>query len=214
MTGTRKCEPGCTCKKHSRLTDEERAQRHREQSREGMRKFHRTGAPCPSCGGPKTRQSLLCGGCRRAAQTAGAVSPEERRRQNAEYMRERRANDPGGEWVAKERERNRVHGRKYFLKYRFGLTLERWDALLISQSGRCYLCEDLLTSRIDVDHDHSCCPGSKTCGKCIRGLACQKCNQGVGQFGDDPDRMELVARNLRAANDHLREGQVGPAGAE
>ena len=56
----------------------------------------------------------------------------------------------------------------------------------------------------DVDHDHSCCPGSKTCGKCLRGLACQKCNQGIGQFGDDPDRMRRVADNLEAANCRLR----------
>jgi hypothetical protein len=47
-----------------------------------------------------------------------------------------------------------------------------------------------------VDHDHSCCPGRKACGKCIRGLLCANCNQGLGKFKDDP-------KLLRNAIDYL-----------
>lgn len=119
-------------------------------------------------------------------------------------MRNLRVNDPDGAWVEKERARNRVHGRRYFLKHRFGLTLAQWDQMLIAQSGRCYLCGDPLVSRVDIDHAHTCCPGIKSCGKCIRGLACQQCNQGIGQFQDDPDRMRRAADNLEAANRRLR----------
>jgi hypothetical protein len=28
-----------------------------------------------------------------------------------------------------------------------------------------------------VDHDHTCCPGEYTCGKCVRGLLCDDCNK-------------------------------------
>ena len=40
----------------------------------------------------------------------------------------------------------------------------------------CSVCERLDVV-LSVDHDHSCCPESKkSCGKCVRGLACADCN--------------------------------------
>jgi Recombination endonuclease VII. len=51
-------------------------------------------------------------------------------------------------------------------------------------------------SDLCVDHDHSCCPGSTSCGKCVRGFLCTHCNKGIGHFSDEPAR-------VRAAADYL-----------
>ena len=40
-----------------------------------------------------------------------------------------------------------------------------------------------------IDHDHSCCPGKRTCGKCVRGVLCHQCNVGIGLLGDSPARL-------------------------
>ena len=40
----------------------------------------------------------------------------------------------------------------------------------------CSVCERRDVT-LSVDHDHGCCPKSKkSCGKCVRGLACADCN--------------------------------------
>lgn len=60
---------------------------------------------------------------------------------------------------------------------------------LKAQSGKCKLCGinsgDIEPKKFHIDHDHACCPGKKSCGKCIRGLLCSNCNTGLGQFRDD-----------------------------
>jgi hypothetical protein len=117
-------------------------------------------------------------------------------------MRNRRAEDP--ERARKEaRDQYKKNGRKHNLKWKFGITPEQLDALLVRQTGRCYLCEDPLTGVIHIDHARSCCPGNRSCGQCIRGLTHQKCNQGIGQFNDDPDLMRKVADALEAAQAQL-----------
>ena len=67
---------------------------------------------------------------------------------------------------------------------KFSITVEQWEQMLITQSGRCSICLIILLDP-HVDHDHSCCPGRKSCGKCVRGLTCKPCNIGIGLFYDD-----------------------------
>jgi len=42
----------------------------------------------------------------------------------------------------------------------------------------CAVCR--MTENLSVDHDHSCCPGEHSCGKCIRGFLCRTCNFAEG----------------------------------
>ncbi|MFJ6281387.1 endonuclease domain-containing protein [Arthrobacter subterraneus] len=64
-------------------------------------------------------------------------------------------------------------------------------------------------TRLSIDHDHACCPGDYSCGKCIRGLLCPNCNRGLGLFKDD-------AALLQSASSYLvdsRNGREGTAGS-
>lgn len=76
------------------------------------------------------------------------------------------------------------------LKGRYGLTPEEYQALLELQDGRCYICHNRPgVKRLSVDHDHKCCAGEISCGECIRGLLCTRCNQYLGDIRDNVDAM-------------------------
>lgn len=62
-------------------------------------------------------------------------------------------------------------------KFRYGITEEQYDNLIAEQDNACAVCRTEFTDsvRASVDHDHNCCAGTKSCGKCIRGLLCLHC---------------------------------------
>ncbi len=71
------------------------------------------------------------------------------------------------------------------LKYKYGITWDDYEIMLASQGNGCAICGTLEPGgkgRFHVDHDHSCCPTEKTCGKCVRGLLCHKCNVRLVHF--------------------------------
>jgi Recombination endonuclease VII len=85
--------------------------------------------------------------------------------------------------------------RRNMIKHLYNLTHEQFLARVEDQCGKCTICGHVPESPYDfhVDHDHRCCPGKKSCGKCIRGLLCDKCNRGLGYFGDDPQVLRQAA---------------------
>jgi hypothetical protein len=95
-------------------------------------------------------------------------------------------------------------------KYR--LSVDAYKAMLAEQGGACAICgvdspTDVRTSRFHVDHDHACCPGSKSCGRCVRGLLCHACNTALGNFSDDPKRLTAALAYLDGRKtDHTRPG--------
>lgn len=50
--------------------------------------------------------------------------------------------------------------------------------------------------KICIDHDHSCCPGTYSCGACIRGILCSFCNLLEGLM-QTPDRADKLAAYMR-----------------
>ena len=66
----------------------------------------------------------------------------------------------------------------------YQMSKERYVALFDQQGGRCAICDDPISftgKNTHIDHDHSCCPGKRSCGQCIRGLLCAHCNRMLGQ---------------------------------
>jgi len=96
------------------------------------------------------------------------------------------------------KERRIVNQRRQQLKL-YSLTTEDYDEMLVRQGGVCAVCRTAPQDNraLAVDHDHSCCPDKRSCGKCVRALLCTNCNTILGMAGDDPDRLERLADYLR-----------------
>lgn len=122
------------------------------------------------------------------------------RHENAERVREVRAaywaanrdrlRAAADAWKDANPERHKFLQRRSHLRRMYGLTPEQYDALLVAQGGVCAICEAASDERLHVDHDHACCPGKASCGKCIRGLLCGKCNRLLGWYEKVRDRVE------------------------
>jgi len=109
------------------------------------------------------------------------------------------------------RKRSRLKARAAYLLRTYNITLETYLAMLAAQGGTCAWpgCPASGKARfLAVDHDHACCPGPTSCGKCVRGLLCFVHNRAIGQAGDDPTVFEGVAAYLRRSGHLTQEEQV------
>lgn len=88
----------------------------------------------------------------------------------------------------------------YSLRWRWNLTEEQYDAMLVSQSGGCAICHTSDPGggrgRFCIDHNHACCPDQSSCGLCVRGLLCLACNRALGLLRDDAARFRSAATYL------------------
>lgn len=132
----------------------------------------------------------------------------ERARQASRESSRRNRTKPG--WRAKKREwneanpdRRRLHSRRALCK-KHGISIGRYQELLASQRGVCAICkrpEAEKGNNLVIDHDHRCCAGAFSCGSCIRGLLCNKCNQGLGCFSEESVRLMAAYRYLFSPQD-------------
>lgn len=96
-------------------------------------------------------------------------------------------------------ESNRVRERRRLLRL-YNITQSDWDAMVERQGNRCAICPtDRPGGRGEswhIDHDHACCPGKGSCGRCVRGLLCGDCNVAIGRMRDDPVLLRAAASYL------------------
>lgn len=74
-----------------------------------------------------------------------------------------------------------------FIRRKYGLTPEAYDAMVIAQSGRCWICN---SNADDLAVDHSHVTGA------VRELLCRPCNVSLGNAQESPERLRSMAEYL------------------
>ena len=101
-----------------------------------------------------------------------------------------------------------------YVQRTYAITDDEYQAVYEAQGGVCAICRRANDryKHLAVDHDHSCCPGSVSCGKCVRALLCKPCNRDVlGHLRDDPGALRraidvVETHPAQAVLTHVRGG--------
>jgi hypothetical protein len=118
------------------------------------------------------------------------ANPDPAKRRVREWQLNNRERYAANQRRWKESGGKALSDRRSHLKCKFGLTPAEYEEKLAAQGGGCALCgrKPAPGRQLDIDHDH------KT--GAVRGLICNSCNQGLGQFRDDPIRLAHAAAYL------------------
>jgi hypothetical protein len=112
---------------------------------------------------------------------------QEHKEQFAEYRRRHRERNP---------DRTLEHRKARLSNY--NITPGDYEVLLAKQGGVCAICfQTNKGKQLAVDHDHACCSGEKSCGKCIRGLLCTRCNSVLGFIEDSLEILLSMVHYLK-----------------
>lgn len=140
--------------------------------------------------------------CKECIRKQDGVYRSQNREQIKRARRARKAEDTARMRVW--RKSNPGSTKKYRLLGKYKLSLEDFQRLRQKQDDACALCLEPLdfskptgTDSPQIDHDHSCCNSQKTCGLCIRGLVHSRCNAGLANFRDDPDKLMMAVSYLK-----------------
>ena len=64
--------------------------------------------------------------------------------------------------------------------FTYKLSFDWFSRVIQEQLGLCSICSTQLNDNMCIDHNHACCQEEYSCGNCIRGLLCNRCNIAVG----------------------------------
>lgn len=159
--------------------------------------------PCVECGEPRWKAHKRCREHQLALRNV--------------QQRERYASDESHRITVREQQRRWLADHPEFRKRRQGIINERRKeryaaepeyrvrVLALAAAGRYNLTFDQYLAMIargcdacggrdnlHIDHDHKCCPGNTSCGKCVRGVLCDGCNIALGYLDDDPERVKKL----------------------
>lgn len=175
----------------------------------------------------------IAGGAPTRRHCSETCKAESRRRAARKWRQGNKAlaNQRTADWHNRNRERERIKDNLYAKQYRaahldkyranerdqrlmaHGISLEQFAHMVRVQENRCAICRrERQTTRWHVDHDHRCCPGVYSCGKCIRGLLCGSCNLAVGALGDSVAGLMQALQYLAAHeiwNAPIQKGRSG-----
>lgn len=79
------------------------------------------------------------------------------------------------------------------MRYRkkYGFTDEQ--VLSLFEERYCYNAGCGSVEKLNLDHDHDCCPYDRMCEKCVRGWLCWSCNIALGTLKEDVSRISGLA---------------------
>lgn len=90
--------------------------------------------------------------------------------------------------------KNKINSGKDTNWKRHKLTKEAFDEMVFRYDGKCHACG--INNASNIDHDHSCCPGYRGCGKCVRGILCYQCNTALGLVKDSKEILQKLIEYL------------------
>lgn len=94
-----------------------------------------------------------------------------------------------------KRKKNRAKRREEQIKSYYNMDPDEYKLKLKLCNEQCEICGLPLINPC-IDHNHSCCPRQHSCGKCVRGLLCPKCNSGLGMYNDNIEILKNAIRYL------------------
>jgi len=78
---------------------------------------------------------------------------------------------------------------------RHNLTQDQYEQLFNLYNGKCHSCKE--RDGKCIDHNHLCCSGSFSCGRCVRGLLCSQCNTALGSLGDSKEKIKGLLEYIK-----------------